>query len=368
MDSYAPPSTHYIPSREIEPIPVQISRAQLPQRQVFSRNNSLINKMSWSEQVDSLMASQSFPFSSSLHISRSPSPCPISLSPAPFSPGGSLNRIHNLEQDFCSNFSCCGLCLAGMHQLIDHFEENHVVVFDKDGRPIYPVTQDTTSSQTKSHEPSKQCNSIIINYPSSQPPLAPGSTLSEGIGKDARLAFQAEHLSNPNRLFSDIMADFDPFDFESYPSSSSSSSASSSVLSSPVPSEPVCLPPSLFTVQPPPASMQHDQDMMIDVVDVTSSISAQVHGENDQRSVLIGRPPKPRVFDVGGRRAKVVDGHSPQKRRDREKAFKCPHPGCSKQYLNPNGLKYHLEKGTCTIDPAYAPSASSETEATPMQV
>ncbi|KAG8929383.1 hypothetical protein FRC02_005687 [Tulasnella sp. 418] len=26
----------------------------------------------------------------------------------------------------------------------------------------------------------------------------------------------------------------------------------------------------------------------------------------------------------------------------------CPKPGCTKLYMNPNGLKYHLEKGTCT--------------------
>ncbi|KAJ2917374.1 hypothetical protein MD484_g3037, partial [Candolleomyces efflorescens] len=36
--------------------------------------------------------------------------------------------------------------------------------------------------------------------------------------------------------------------------------------------------------------------------------------------------------------------------RKREKMFKCPHQGCTKSYLNPNGLKYHLEKGTCKFD------------------
>lgn len=38
-------------------------------------------------------------------------------------------------------------------------------------------------------------------------------------------------------------------------------------------------------------------------------------------------------------------------RRSREKGYKCPIPGCTKSYLNPNGLKYHLNKGTCTIAP-----------------
>ncbi|KAJ3481848.1 hypothetical protein NLJ89_g12178 [Agrocybe chaxingu] len=36
--------------------------------------------------------------------------------------------------------------------------------------------------------------------------------------------------------------------------------------------------------------------------------------------------------------------------RRREKSFKCPTPRCTKSYLNPNGLKYHLEKGTCKFD------------------
>lgn len=33
----------------------------------------------------------------------------------------------------------------------------------------------------------------------------------------------------------------------------------------------------------------------------------------------------------------------------REKAYKCTKSGCTKSYLNPNGLKYHLAKGTCTF-------------------
>jgi len=41
--------------------------------------------------------------------------------------------------------------------------------------------------------------------------------------------------------------------------------------------------------------------------------------------------------------------HTPNSRR-REKAYRCPTPRCTKSYLNPNGLKYHLEKGTCKIE------------------
>ncbi|KAJ3416535.1 Origin recognition complex subunit 2 [Chytridiales sp. JEL 0842] len=36
--------------------------------------------------------------------------------------------------------------------------------------------------------------------------------------------------------------------------------------------------------------------------------------------------------------------------RERVKMYKCPRPGCTKIYKNANGLKYHLEKGSCETD------------------
>ncbi|KAK7466205.1 hypothetical protein VKT23_004928 [Stygiomarasmius scandens] len=35
----------------------------------------------------------------------------------------------------------------------------------------------------------------------------------------------------------------------------------------------------------------------------------------------------------------------------KERKHRCPIPGCTKVYLNANGLKYHLDKGTCKIEP-----------------
>ncbi|KAG6887373.1 hypothetical protein C0992_012534 [Termitomyces sp. T32_za158] len=56
-------------------------------------------------------------------------------------------------------------------------------------------------------------------------------------------------------------------------------------------------------------------------------------------------------------------------RRRSRKAYQCPIPGCSKSYLNPNGLKYHQEKGKCKIElpvqgrPA-APAPAADVSAT----
>lgn len=38
--------------------------------------------------------------------------------------------------------------------------------------------------------------------------------------------------------------------------------------------------------------------------------------------------------------------HRPRQRK-KDKTYNCPRADCTKTYLNANGLKYHLEKGTC---------------------
>ena len=40
------------------------------------------------------------------------------------------------------------------------------------------------------------------------------------------------------------------------------------------------------------------------------------------------------------------------------KTFKCPTKNCSKVYKNSNGLKYHLEKGTCVASRGISPDSS----------
>ncbi|KAI8613596.1 hypothetical protein BC830DRAFT_464136 [Chytriomyces sp. MP71] len=44
------------------------------------------------------------------------------------SPQRDLDQFANLEDRFCRDFSCCGIALASMHDLLQHFEEFHVLV------------------------------------------------------------------------------------------------------------------------------------------------------------------------------------------------------------------------------------------------
>ncbi|KAH9949919.1 hypothetical protein B0H21DRAFT_819620 [Amylocystis lapponica] len=239
--------------------------------------------------------------------------------PPPFSSTASSSCVEHadahmssLEQDFCSNFSCCGLALADLHELVDHFEEYHVVVLGRDGRPTYPPPVADPESDATSLD---AATSVVLSYPQTDPP-EPLSSLESLLDPDFPLTQAA-------RTYRDITDADAGLDAVSY--------SSGSTLPSPA-RESMCLPPSLLSVSP-----------MIQSEPRSISTSKTKH-KSDSSSRA-----KPWKGSTAPRVERRTDArHVHTKKREREKAFKCPHPGCMKSYLNPNGLKYHLEKGTCT--------------------
>ncbi|KIK97467.1 hypothetical protein PAXRUDRAFT_221369 [Paxillus rubicundulus Ve08.2h10] len=200
------------------------------------------------------------------------------------------DHIPTLERDFCSNFTCCGRSLGDLHELIDHFEEAHVIVIGPDGSSIYPVSQTGLSDRTPT-------------------PYCAAAPFSKVVFEDHR-SWISEAVSDPFRIIpaklavpetAALVADFDVIS-EKWTNLSA---------------DQLCLPPSSFTAD--------------------TDVDAERDGHS---SYLPLRTEKKRQRgNVGSRR--------------RDKSHKCPRPGCTKSYLNPNGLKYHLEKGTCSIDPTF---------------
>ncbi|RPD53117.1 hypothetical protein L227DRAFT_487897, partial [Lentinus tigrinus ALCF2SS1-6] len=255
----------------------------------------------------------------------------------------------NFDQSFCSNFSCCGQNLPDLHHLLDHFEEEHVLPLPNDDRPLY------SSPVYAQPRPSGAHASYIISYPQPDPPLQP--------------------LSHPILGPPGVLPDIDFPRIRSIPELTYSphsvpSSATTSCYSSPSLGEPLCLPPALFSVQasrlrtPPPP--RDDQE-----------------GTPKDRRRTVGPQrtakhyPSARVDPIARSRPLVRTPErapppsvSVHRRKDgREKQFKCP------SYLNPNGLKYHLEKGTCTNADARArgplppqPQEHAQTPAPPTPV
>jgi len=230
----------------------------------------------------------------------------------------------------CSNFTCCGLHLSDLHSLLEHFEETHVVVIDNAGNPVFPHTDfddfhvPSVDTQPQFDPLAYPYTSLVCSYPQLDPqpinvPNQPQyrSELVSPVEVESPIpsAYYQQHTFMDREHFveeSDILADFDAFTPESDNNQSSPTS------------EPLmALPPSSFVTDTP----YHRGDLP----------SYEHRHRADYKSRILSTKPRPY-------------------QRRREKAHKCPTPGCSKSYLNPNGLKYHVEKGTCKIEPLYPPS------------
>ncbi|KAI0649556.1 hypothetical protein C8Q79DRAFT_520469 [Trametes meyenii] len=274
----------------------------------------------------------------------------LSSSPAPPPPDSDplfdsyIDSNAYLDHSFCSNFSCCGQSLPDLHHLLDHFEEDHVLPFPPhDSRPTF--------SSPVYARPAGPHASYILSYPQPDPPLHPLSLLLSSAHGPLRPVPDSNQI--PDLVHS--------------PSSLPSSSASSSCLSSPTLGEPLCLPPALFSCQPPPTpspqrrrtALERKSDSSYNS-DISSNPVRPLVGP--QRNAKSHARPDPlarnRPLALTPQRAPPQSAS--RKRDGREKMYKCPHAGCTKSYLNPNGLKYHLEKGTCTnVDARVHPHSHS---------
>jgi len=271
--------------------------------------------------------------------------------------------VPQLEQDFCRDFTCCGLTLPDLHELVGHFEEAHV-------RVIPESQKDTISPPTWGglDSPSEASSGA------STPPLMFDSP-SESLDGHSQSAF-ATFLSSPRRRSSSY------FDFASrkfpnsgprmrYPlhlgrresaSTGSSDNGDDSAMDLDLgsASESVCLSPTLlvfpknvYALPPPPPP---PPTVQLEVRCSSESTSPEwpqqeppkkkvrVASDHETTITWADSPPHP---PATGRRPKSQSHH----RRHRAfKPFKCPHPGCTKTYLNANGLRYHLNKGTCEFE------------------
>ncbi|KAI0364471.1 hypothetical protein BV20DRAFT_974402 [Pilatotrama ljubarskyi] len=247
-----------------------------------------------------------------------------------------------LDQSFCSNFSCCGQNLPDLHHLLDHFEEEHVLPLPPDNRPLY--------SSPIYARPAGPHASYILSYPQPDPPLHPAPLPISSAHGPLRAVPDLNHI--PDLIHS--------------PASAGPSSVSSSCYSSPSLGEPLCLPPALFTFQPPraqtppPAAPQHSR-VVGDALeendlesDLTPSIARSGVGPQRTTKQHARSDPLARSRPLAQTPERAAPQPGSRRRDGREKMYKCPYPGCTKSYLNPNGLKYHLEKGTCTDPEARA--------------
>jgi hypothetical protein len=294
--------------------------------------------MSWYRDDTFEFTTPTFP---SCSISASPggSYYPLSCSPCSFD---FVNPT--LERDFCSNFTCCGLRLADLHELLAHLEISHgsfqAPAVDDDFAPISPMY---TISPTSSSPPSTpESSELYVRAPDLLSSSSSSSSPSSGSSSPEPLT----DVDTP-----EVMSDLEAFvDTESSQPCSDSTAIDRNGATPSL----IFLPPSSFSVPIVPSTSQVKKSSdprqrtsrprsRLTPLIVTSSSSSS------SSSVVIQHYSKSRHI-INSHSRSHGRGQGQSHARKREKTFKCPRSGCTKAYLNPNGLKYHVEKGTCKID------------------
>jgi len=195
------------------------------------------------------------------------------------------------EREICSNFTCCGLNIPDLHELLAHFEATHVEsvpVLPQEptyyplGDSLYDVAPKVLSFPQPRSLPEG-------SYPRTPSPYPPG------LDSESDSATSPISLTGPPSP-QDILA----------------RAPTPELVLMTAQKEPIALSPSLLTTPREPAC-------------------------------------GPKRVERRGPRGRFQSHEMTTTPRKREKLYHCPKPGCLKSYLNPNGLKYHLDKGTCQL-------------------
>ncbi|KAG6852871.1 hypothetical protein C0991_008451 [Blastosporella zonata] len=219
-----------------------------------------------------------------------------------------MSSIELLERTFCTNFSCCNIVLPDLHALLDHYDVT------TSGHSVKSISRTSTPSLTRS--------------PSSSPPSSPG--------------WQSSPESSPPRRYVTL-----------WPAPGPTCTANVTEIAAP---EPLVYEPDVYALSEFPtyehcydaATSPELQNLKQSLADAIPASVPEIGDKGRRAGPSSAEHKKPSVKRKGKVDLTGVPLATARKRS--KKAYQCPTPGCTKSYLNPNGLKYHQEKGTCKID------------------
>ncbi|KAI9495178.1 hypothetical protein BDB00DRAFT_815017 [Zychaea mexicana] len=279
-----------------------------------------------------------------------------------------------LEAAYCRDFSCCGLVLSDLHDLLQHYEECHVRLEeeDEDDASFWsPTPPSLSSSSSPSASPS--------------PCTAPSSpTLDDAESCDALKKKAAAYLSDlynsatlsPLSLTSPIKEEDglelattttttgpltptdsvveEPLSYYSCNESSSSQSSSSSSSSS-LPKK-LTINTDITTASPSSPSSSSLNTLTAgkkrsyqQFSSLPSALDLLTQSAAKKLALATGELPTPMLTDEDFLAQAGALLASANTNANADKPYKCNVPGCQKAYKNPNGLKYHNQHGHCDL-------------------
>ena len=304
------------------------------------------------------------------------------------------------EDEFCKNYSCCGLQIDDLHALLQHFEEAHSGAADAFGIPppasfcptpirtqtsYFPDVSLQTTSQGSFDPDDMDLDEDQASSPSSSngptPPDTPISTpllshpinsfnhfvsskLSESHAPVSAFAFPSSRPTPPTCVTT-------PEAFNGYAGYSDYSSSMPGTVPSPraseEPSQPAspvsdpgslygCLPPALVfsaTTTPAntPAHSRVPSPSSATRAPLPVTVGTQASTSSDSAGVSSGAKASGTSSSAQSSARASTTLSRPASSLLLSKPFRCPKPNCNKSYKQANGLKYHLTHGSCNFAP-----------------
>jgi len=319
------------------------------------------------------------PASSSINIMdlRNSTSEPAAPPSSPTDPNA--DHITSLERSLCSDFVCCGAHLPDLHALLEHFEEDHIMVLAPNGKRVYPpeglqaVPLHPLPTSLHSTPSSSRSSSVLSSPNSTSCPLSP-SPSGPSSPSDLSSCLQGSFERRKSNVVAPIYTPFTP----SLPIDPAYPYPDTTEIDMPLYDFSQDFYPT-YSVQLAGSHFNDDDDdeEMSDAgiaAHPTSAIPTYVYGLD--KSQPIAQIPKTvrgdgaaalrvSISKTSKAKNRQINSSNNSNSRRREKAYRCPTPRCTKSYLNPNGLKYHLEKGTCKIETDYESEGGEESNHLP---
>ncbi|ORX39909.1 hypothetical protein BD324DRAFT_242570 [Kockovaella imperatae] len=227
-------------------------------------------------------------------------------------------RDRELEARYVRDFACCGRQLNGLHELLEHYEEEHANLGPSARMAAVNAASHTPQNRMDSVQSASSVSTMSpavvtpmqTSYSQNEPPTAPGMVDIEMDGPghhSVQTAFpksqhpRAAAVSRPSGV--SISAPASPWAGAFRPQGGST--------------PPHCLPPSLLSSGPP------------------HTASSTPTPEQQMKALKKAQRKVERMASRDDPSASDAEG---------EKKFPCPVEGCGKVYKQANGLKYHLTK------------------------
>ncbi|CAM0138686.1 unnamed protein product [Umbelopsis sp. WA50703] len=230
-----------------------------------------------------------------------------------------LDSFHSqdLETAFCRNFSCCGLILRDLHDLLQHYEECHVRLEDEDST----LYSDTWSNSDSSAPNSPQMASRSVSVDAIKKRDA-----EDMLSDDELAAFDTSVLRSSSPEVNQHTIDL----FEHSPSKKLKLS--------------LAAPPPTFSDVPAAVALS-DEDFLAQANALFASAANQANVDKPYKCPVQGCDKA--YKNPNGLKYHNQHGHCNVVTEENEqlssKPYQCTIGDCGKRYKNLNGLKYHIE-------------------------